>query len=105
MTRRFPVVATVVVAAAIAVLIGLGVWQLQRAKWKAALLARYQEAERLPPIAWPTAPLKSNQLPLFRYATGVCQRPTVSRAIAGENHQGQSGYVLIINCASGMSVE
>jgi len=105
MTRRFPILATIVVAAAIAVLLGLGVWQLQRAKWKAQQLARYEQAEKLPPIAWPTAPLKSDHLPLFRYATGMCLSPTVSRAIAGENQQGQSGYVLIVNCASGMSVE
>ena len=30
--KRIPIVATIVVAAAIAVMIGLGVWQLQRAQ-------------------------------------------------------------------------
>ena len=105
MTRRFPVLATMVVAGAIAVLIGLGVWQLQRARWKEGVLARYAAAEKLPPIAWPTAPLQADELPLFRYATGVCVKPAVSRAIAGENRQGDSGYVLIVRCASGMNVE
>lgn len=105
MTRRLPILATIVVAGAVALLIGLGVWQLQRAKWKAGILARYDQAEKLPPIAWPTAPLKADQLPLFRYATGVCFKPAVSRAIAGENRQGESGYVFIVRCASGMSVE
>ena len=105
MTRRIPVIATIFVAGAMAVLIGLGVWQLQRAKWKEGVLARYAQAERLPPIAWPTAGLKADELPLFRYATGMCLKPTVSRAIAGENRQGESGYVMIVQCASGMNVE
>ncbi|HKR87742.1 MAG TPA: SURF1 family cytochrome oxidase biogenesis protein [Phenylobacterium sp.] len=35
----FPVGLTVAVAAALAILIGLGVWQLQRLKWKEGLLA------------------------------------------------------------------
>ena len=39
-------------------MIGLGVWQLQRAKWKEGLLARYAAAEKLPPITFPTVPLR-----------------------------------------------
>ena len=110
MTRRFPVVATIVVIAAVAVMIGLGVWQLQRARWKEGLLAQYARAETLPPITWPTAPLRSDQLPLFRHATGVCLRPIAQRAVAGENRSGEPGYVHIIDCSTGaegpgMSVE
>src|SRR4051795_10500618 len=110
MTRRVPILASIIVAAAVAVLIGLGVWQLQRAKWKEGLFARYSQAEKLPPITWPTVPLKSDQLPLFRHATGVCLRPVGKRAQAGENLQGESGYVQILDCVTGaegpgMSVE
>ena len=64
MIRRVPVLASLVVAAAVVVLIGLGVWQLQRAKWKAGILARYEQAEKLPPITWPTVPLKSDRASL-----------------------------------------
>jgi cytochrome oxidase assembly protein ShyY1 len=101
MIRRLPLIPTIVVAAAVAVMIGLGVWQLQRAKWKEGLLARYSEAQKLPPIAWPTTPLRDAQLPLFRYATGVCLRPVARRAQAGENRAGEPGYVQIIDCATG----
>jgi len=101
MTRRVPVVATILVAAAVAMMIGLGVWQLKRAVWKEGLLARYAAAEKLPPISWPTAPLDADQLPLFRYATGVCLRPVGTRAIAGENRAGEPGYVHIVDCATG----
>ena len=83
MTRRLPVIPTIIVVAAVAVMIGLGIWQLQRAQWKEGLLARYANAEKLPPISWPTTPLRDEQLPLFRHATGVCLRSIGNRAIAG----------------------
>lgn len=101
MTKRLPMVPTVVVLGAVAVLIWLGAWQLQRAKWKEQLLARYAQAERLPPIAFPTTPLHDEQLPLFRHATGVCLRILDRRAIGGENQSGEPGYVQILDCATG----
>jgi len=110
MTRKLPIVPTILVALAVAVLIALGVWQLRRAEWKEALLERYQAAATLPPIAYPTVPIANEQLPLFRYATGNCMRPVARRAIAGQNRAGETGYVQIIDCATGaegpgMSVE
>ena len=101
MIRRLPVIPTIIVAAAVAVMIGLGIWQLQRAKWKESLIARYAAAENLPPIVWPTAPVSDDELPLFRHATGVCLHPVASRAIAGENRSGEPGYVQIVDCATG----
>jgi cytochrome oxidase assembly protein ShyY1 len=55
-------------------------------------------------------PLKKDQLPLFRHATGLCLRPVGKRAAGGENVRGDSGYVQIVDCATaaegpGMSVE
>jgi surfeit locus 1 family protein len=110
MTRRLPIVATIVVAAAVALMIGLGVWQLRRAQWKEGLLAQYARAETLPPIVFPTMLVRSDQLPLFRHATGVCLRPAGQRAQAGENRTGEPGYVHIVDCSTGaegpgMSVE
>jgi cytochrome oxidase assembly protein ShyY1 len=110
MIRRLPIVPTVIVLAAVAAMIALGVWQLQRARWKEGLLAQYAAAEQQPPIVFPTAPLRSDQLPLFRHATGVCLRPVGQRAVAGENRAGEPGYVHIVDCATGaegpgMSVE
>jgi cytochrome oxidase assembly protein ShyY1 len=110
MTRRLPIVPTMVVVAAAAVMVWLGVWQLHRAAWKEALLARYAQAEKLPPITYPTVPLRNDQLPLFRHATAVCLRIVGRRAQAGENRAGEPGYVHIVDCATGaegpgMSVE
>ena len=101
MTRRLPLLPTLAVAAAVIVMIGLGIWQLQRASWKAELLHRYEAAEKLPPISWPTIPMAKDQLPLFRHATGVCLRPVGKRAVAGENAAGDTGYAQIIDCTTG----
>ena len=110
MTRRLPILPTIIVLAAVATMIGLGIWQLHRAKWKQGLLAQYAEAEQLPPIIYPTIPLKTEQLPLFRHATGMCQRIVGHRVQAGENRAGEPGYAHIFDCSTGaegpgMSVE
>ena len=110
MIRKLPVIPTVVVRAAVAVMIGLGMWQLQRARWKEGLLAHYSQAGAQPPIAFPTIPLKDDQLPLFRHATGVCLRVVGQRAQVGENRAGEPGYAHIVDCSTGaegpgMSVE
>ena len=110
MTKRIPILPTIVVVVAVALMIGLGVWQLQRAKWKEGLLARYAAAEQLPPISFPTMPMHNDQLSLFRHATGVCLKINGQRAVAGENRAGEPGYVQIVDCATGaegpgMSVE
>jgi cytochrome oxidase assembly protein ShyY1 len=91
-------------------MIGLGVWQLRRAAWKEAIIARYAQAEQLPPIAFPTQPLADDALPLFRHATGVCTRIVGKRATAGQNRSGEPGFVQVVDCATGaegpgMSVE
>lgn len=109
--KRLPLFPTVIVLAAVAVMIGLGIWQLQRAKWKEGLLAQYAAAQKLPPITWPTLPLKDAELPLFRHATGMCLRPIGKRAVAGQNRAGESGYAHVVDCMTGglegpgMSVE
>lgn len=108
MIRRLPVIPTLIVAAAVAVMIGLGVWQLQRAKWKEGLLTQYARAEKAPPITWPMTPLREDQLPLFRHATAVCLQPIGRRTVGGESATGEPGFVQIIECRTGgptMSVQ
>ena len=99
--KRVPIIPTIVVAVAVAVMIGLGIWQLDRAQWKDELIERYSEAPKLPPIAYPTAPGMAEPPPLFRWATGFCLRPVSRSAVAGSNRQGEPGYVHIVQCATG----
>lgn len=98
--KRLPIVPTVIVGLAVAAMIGLGVWQIQRAQWKERLLDQYRAAQHLPPIPFPSAAV-SKDPPLFRYATAVCLRPVGHRAVAGRNRKGETGYVHIIDCVTG----
>ncbi len=100
MTRKLPIVPTILVALAVATMIGLGIWQLQRMREKDALLATYAAAMGQPPISWPTMPL-NEPLPLFRSATGNCLAVTGFRTAAGRNRRGEPGYLIIAECRTG----
>ena len=101
MIRKLPLIPTLIVAAAVAVMIALGVWQLQRARWKEALIARYAAAQNMPPIAWPNGPLRDADLLLYRHATANCLRVAARRAVVGHNAAGEPGYAHIADCATG----
>jgi len=100
MIRRLPLLPTILVALAVATMIVLGIWQLDRARWKDGLIAQYRAAAKLPPIAFPAIP-GAAEPPLFRWATGFCLRPVSSRAVAGANRKGETGYVHIVSCTTG----
>lgn len=100
MNRKLPLIPTILVALAIAAMIGLGIWQLERRKEKEALLASYAAAADLPPIGWPTLPLKE-PLPLFRSATANCLSVVGFRTAAGQNRGGEPGYLVIADCRTG----
>jgi cytochrome oxidase assembly protein ShyY1 len=109
MIRRWPLIPTLIVAAAVATMIGLGIWQLQRRQEKLALLETLRRAQAMPPIAWPTAP-SSAPLPLYRTATGNCLSVADFRTAAGQNRDGDPGFLVIANCrvgaeGPGMAVE
>lgn len=88
------------VALAVAAMIGLGIWQLDRRSEKEALLATYRAAAGKPPIGWPTIPPKE-PLPLFRSATGNCLQVIGFRTAAGQNLKGEPGYLVIADCRTG----
>lgn len=98
--RRIPIIPTILVAAAVAVMVGLGVWQIQRAHWKEALLARYESASALPPIAWPTSAARGDEY-YFRKAGGFCLEPVAWRPTAGRSLGGESGWSFIASCRTG----
>ncbi|HEX8526332.1 SURF1 family cytochrome oxidase biogenesis protein [Allosphingosinicella sp.] len=97
---RLPLVPTLVVGAAIAVMIGLGIWQLQRADWKAHLLERYTAASGRPPVAWPAVPPGGDELH-FRRASGYCGEVVAWRSVSGRNRRGESGWSHIASCRTG----
>lgn len=100
MTGKIPILPTLLVALAVATMVGLGIWQIGRAQWKDELIEQYRIAAKLPPIAFPTAPTTAPP-PLFRWATGYCLKPVTHRATAGHNRAGESGYAHIVHCSTG----
>lgn len=97
---RIPIVPTIVVAAAVATMIGLGIWQIQRAGWKEGLIARYEANAKLPPVAWPAVPPPGDSL-LYRKASGFCLKVTGWRSVAGRNLEEEPGWSHIAACSTG----
>lgn len=95
--RRWPVLPTIIVLAAVAIMVGLGVWQLGRLEQKEALLARYEEAisDPAPLSAFPWYDPERN---LFRRAPLHCDQVIGWNAIAGRNANDQTGYVHVATC-------
>jgi len=97
MTRRLPIFGTILVLAAVAIMTGLGIWQLQRAEWKNSLLATYAAASDLPAIAYPAVP-DEDDAPYFRKSSVNCLEVIGWRSTSGRNASGQSGWAHIAQC-------
>ncbi len=97
---RLPIIPTLIVAAAVATMLALGVWQLRRAGEKRELIAQFERASGLPPIAFPAVPPAGNAL-LYRRSTGVCLEPVAWRAEAGRNRKDEAGWSHIATCRTG----
>jgi surfeit locus 1 family protein len=100
MNLRLPLIPTLLVAAAVATMIALGIWQLQRKGEKEALIAQYVAARDLPAVSWPSVPLP-DQLPLFRKSALMCVKVVNWQAISGKNARGQAGFAHIASCQTG----
>lgn len=93
--RRVPIVATVVVTVAVALMIALGLWQLlDRLPRKQAYLQQLAANPARPSIAFPTLPDDSL---LFRRSSGLCLTPVTIR-LAGA---GAAGFRAIADCRTG----
>ena len=95
MTRRVPIFATIIVVAAAATMVGLGIWQLGRKTEKEALIARYEAAQAQEGFQFitPTSP-EAAYTKTIEYCAGPAE-PTVA---AGRNAKGQSGWVHVVRC-------
>jgi cytochrome oxidase assembly protein ShyY1 len=102
--RRLPLVPTIVVAAAVAAMVGLGIWQLQRAIWKERLLADYARAQALP--ALDLDPLLDGGGPVpplaFRRALVSCRARDVAPEVRTGHSAGDTvGQVYLVPCRPG----
>ena len=100
--RRLPLLPTLLVAAAVAMMIGLGFWQLRRAEWKDRLIAEYTDNAALPPVD--LDPLirrgTEGEVPLaFRRVLITCWAGnTQTRVRGGRSLRGEPGWVYIVAC-------
>lgn len=97
---RWPVLPTILVLLAVATMIGLGIWQLERKGQKEALLARYEAAAGLEPVAWPTVP-DPQALPLFRKSALMCVKVVGWQSVSGTNVEGKPGFAHVASCQTG----
>ncbi|WP_176592070.1 SURF1 family protein [Sphingobium sp. EM0848] len=100
MIRRLPLLPTLIVAAAVLVMIGLGVWQLQRRAEKEAMLALVAANPARPAVTFPTFPPVPSDL-LFRRSSVHCLHVIRWHSEAGRAADGSTGYRYIAECATG----
>lgn len=94
---RFPILATLFVAACLVVLCGLGTWQVQRMGWKEGLITRSEAAAALAPV--PLAEVLGAEDPEFRKALVVCRGLATAPYVELQSiHDGQPGSRLISVC-------
>ena len=98
--KRLPLIPTLIVALAMATMVGLGFWQLRRAVWKEGLLAQLAVNRGKPEIAYPLVPSHTERL-LFRRASGFCLAPTAIRVTAGRSAAGTEGWSHVATCRTG----
>lgn len=98
MLKRLPLFPTLLVLIAVAVMIRLGFWQIDRMNQKDDLLARYAAAASNPEVL-PSLPGNSdwNDL-LYRRVSVACGEVRGWRSISGKNSSGESGIGHIAEC-------
>lgn len=94
---RIPIIPTIIVAAAIAVMVALGIWQLGRADEKAALLAQYAQAGDLTQsVAFPATGAGEDSY--YRLSTLNCETVLSAGAGAGTSERGVKGWTHYATC-------
>lgn len=100
--KRIPIIPTLIVAAAIAVMIGLGVWQLQRAGWKERLLTELAAAPSQPAVDLDPLLARGGDAPAdlaFRKALISCTTRDAAPVLrAGRSLDGASGFSVFLPC-------
>lgn len=95
--RAIPILPSLLVGTAVAVMLGLGVWQIGRLHWKEGMIAQYHAAERNPaPLIDPGQSLR--HVPLYRHASIDCRNPRDWQAIAGRNAMDDAGFAHVARC-------
>lgn len=98
MIRRLPLIPTIVVLIAVAVMIALGFWQLDRRGQKLAQIERYKQSVQMSadvPFPRDTADFESA---LYRRSAVDCIKVLSTRSTASRNLEQTSGLAQVANC-------
>lgn len=99
--RGWPLIPTILVLAAVAIMIALGVWQLQRKGEKEALIALYQRNMAMSStVTYPELPPVPDAM-LYRKSSVVCLEPVRWDPRSGTDRQGKTGIRMVADCRTG----
>ena len=98
---RWPLIPTILVLAAVATMIALGIWQLQRKGEKEALIALYQRNMAMSAaVAYPALPPVPDAM-LYRKSSVVCLEPVQWNPRSGSDRAGKAGIRMVADCRTG----
>lgn len=99
--RRWPLVPTILVLLAAAVMTGLGAWQLTRKGEKEELIALFERNMAMPGrVTYPALPPVSDDF-LFRKSSAVCLEVVRWDPRSGTDRAGKAGIRMIADCRTG----
>ncbi len=99
MTTRIPILPTIIVAGAIAVMVALGFWQLSRMDEKEALIAQAeQNLRRSSEVEYPMNTARMDEV-LYRRTTIDCAEVLSVNPRAGTSARGAKGWAQRASCA------
>ena len=100
MTRRIPIIPTIIVLAAVATMIGLGFWQFNKAGLQDALLEKYDAAsQNRELVSFPTTEQGVDEFAYRRSQIECVQLVGKARSVAGRNVNDRPGFVQVVSCA------
>jgi cytochrome oxidase assembly protein ShyY1 len=97
MIRRLPVIPTILVLAAVATMIGLGIWQIGRAQEKDERIATLAERVEMSAATYPYADPYDESF-LYRTLEAECSEVIEWQAIGGQDTRGRNGWRQIATC-------
>jgi surfeit locus 1 family protein len=98
---KWPIVASIIVLAAVVTMIALGVWQLQRKGEKEALIALFERNMAMEgAVAYPELPPVEPEF-LYRKSSVVCLNVVRFAPRGGSDRAGTSGIRMVAECKTG----
>jgi surfeit locus 1 family protein len=100
MLKRLPLIPTLLVLIAVATMVRLGFWQIDRMQQKEAQLERYAALQQGGAVVdWNGDPQAGEEL-LFRKVSVTCAQSVPGDPVAGHNSAGETGWAQLERCTT-----